>query len=107
MAPWAPGRVSPSMVILEPWTWAVNDRTRARDRAAGNSPGIAQSPLRLLEITCDPCGADLSIRQHPQVGHAPPLGNGIGGVEDGVAVNAVVRVKLIERSGLAEMLDAQ
>src|SRR5580704_19384618 len=44
---------------------------------------------------------------NPQMAYGPPRRDGLGGGDDGVGVDAVVAVEVIDRAGLAEMLDAE
>src|ERR1700688_4601668 len=43
----------------------------------------------------------------PQMAYRPPRRDGLGGGDDGVGVDAVVAVEVLDRAGLAEMLDAE
>src|SRR5258708_101665 len=45
--------------------------------------------------------------RHLAVPHRGAGGDGFGGVDDGVGVDAVVAVEIVDRPGLPEMLDAE
>src|SRR5579862_3490406 len=44
---------------------------------------------------------------HAQMPYRPPRRDGLGGGDDGVGVDAVMAVEIVDRAGLAEMLDAE
>src|SRR6202035_3383272 len=49
----------------------------------------------------------LQRSNNPEMPNRPPRRNCLGGGDDGVGVDAVVAVEVLDRAGLAEMLDAE
>src|ERR1700751_4685203 len=49
----------------------------------------------------------LQRSNNPEITDRPPRRDGLGGGDDGVGVDAVVAVEILDRAGLAEMLDAE
>src|SRR5258706_10648383 len=52
-------------------------------------------------------GRQRGSHRHLAVPHRGAGGDGFGGVDDGVGVDAVVAVEIVDRPGLPEMLDAE
>src|SRR5947207_15256683 len=70
---------------------------------AGTTRGVAapgaQSRIRK--------GRQIALHRHFAVPHRGAGGDGFGGVDDGVGVDAVVAIEVIDRPGLPKMLDAE